>query len=203
MGLAGNTLPPAMLHELPTSSPEMLSTETARLPRGARFPRRPSFAQQLSQILLIGVLAAASYLIISHFLVESVRVVGESMNPTLHHAQRYLLNRWVFHLRPPHPGEIVVIRDPLDNGLSVKRIVGVAGDKILIKDGHVYLNDHLLKEPYLPTGTPTFSGTYVPTQEFMCEKDQYLVLGDNRNNSLDSRAYGPIARQAILGLIVQ
>jgi signal peptidase I len=192
-----------MLHELPTSNPEMLPTDTASLPRPAHFPRRSSFVQQLSQILLIGVLAAASYLIISHFLVESVRVVGESMNPTLHNAQRYLLNRWVFYLRPPHPGEIVVIRDPLDKGLSVKRIVGVAGDKVLIKDGHVYLNNRLLKETYLPTGTPTYSGTYHPEQEFTCAKDQYVVFGDNRNNSVDSRAYGPITRQAILGLIVQ
>lgn len=192
-----------MLHELPTSSPEMLSTGSASLPHSGRFPRRPSVVQQLSQVFVIFLLAAASYLIISHFLVESVRVVGESMNPNLHNAQRYLLNRWVLYLRPPHPGEIVVIRDPLDNGLSVKRVVGVAGDRICIKGGHVYLNDQLLKEPYLPAGIPTFPGTYFPEQKFTCAKDQFFVLGDNRNNSVDSRAYGPIARSAILGLIMQ
>jgi signal peptidase I len=165
--------------------------------------RQPSFAQQLSQVLLIGVLALASYFLISHFLVESVRVVGESMHPTLENAQRYLLNRWVLYLRAPHRGEIVVIRDPLDNGLSVKRVVAVSGDLIQIKDGKISLNGKLLREPYLQPGTPTFAGPYLEEQHFQCAQDQFFVLGDNRNNSIDSRAYGPIQRRAVLGLIVR
>src|SRR4051794_25422118 len=103
-----------MLHELPTSSPEILSPEHAQLARRAQPGGRAPLAHQISQLLMVCLLAVASYLVISHFLVESVRVVGDSMNPTLHNAQRYLLNRWVLYLRTPHRGEIVVIRDPLD-----------------------------------------------------------------------------------------
>jgi len=192
-----------MPHELPMTGPESLSGEHSPLPQTVLLGRQPSLAQQLSQVLLIGALTLASYFLISHFLVESVRVVGESMHPTLENAQRYLLNRWVLYLRAPHRGEIVVIRDPLDNGLSVKRVVAVAGDQILIKDGRISVNGTPLREPYLQQGTPTFAGPYLEEQEFHCAPDQFFVLGDNRNNSVDSRAYGPIPRRAILGLIVR
>src|SRR5262249_27135029 len=140
---SGNNSRTAMPHELPMPGPESLSRETSPLPQAVLLRRQPTFAQQLSQVLLIGVLTLASYFLISHFLVESVRVVGESMHPTLENAQRYLLNRWVLYLRAPHRGEIVVIRDPLDNGLSVKRVVAVAGDLIQIKDGRLSVNGKL------------------------------------------------------------
>ncbi len=192
-----------MPYEMPMSGPESISGNPPALHESSVILRRPSFVQQLWQLLLIAVLGVASYYFVSHFLVESVRVVGESMNPTLENAHRYLLNRWVLHVRAPHRGEIVVIRDPLDNGLSVKRVVAVGGDKVRLKNGKIYLNGEQPNEPYLAAGTPTFAGPYFEEQEFACGPDQYLVLGDNRNNSVDSRAYGPIGRRAILGLIVR
>jgi signal peptidase I len=85
----------------------------------------------------------------------------------------------------------------------VKRVVALAGDTVHIKDGKISVNGTLLKEPYLQPGTPTFAGPYLDEQELQCTTDQYFVLGDNRNNSVDSRAYGPIQRRAILGLIVR
>jgi len=191
-----------MPYEMHMPGQESISDQPVTLPPGATVVRRVSFAQQLSQFVLITVLAVTSYYLISHYLVESVRVVGESMNPTLANAHRYLLNRWVLHVRPPHRGEIVVIRDPLDNGLSVKRIVAIAGDQVRLKSGKIYLNGRQPNEPYLSAGTPTFAGPYLEEQEFQCGPDEFFVLGDNRNNSVDSRTYGPIARRAILGLIV-
>ncbi|HVV74222.1 MAG TPA: signal peptidase I [Verrucomicrobiae bacterium] len=181
---------------------ESFSGTTSVLAPATFTPRRPSLAQQVLQFALICLLATASYFLISHFLVESVRVVGESMHPTLENAHRYLLNRWVLLLRAPHRGEIVVIRDPMDNGLSVKRVVAVAGDHVRLRDGRLYINDQQPSEPYLEAGTPTFPGPYFEEQQFQCGPNEYFVLGDNRNNSVDSRAYGPVARRAILGLIV-
>ncbi len=191
-----------MPHEMPMSGPESISNAPATLPQALPEFRRPSFYQQFSQGALVAALALASYLAISHFVVESVRVVGESMNPTLVNAHRYLLNRWVLYVRAPRRGEIVVIRDPLDNGLSVKRIVAMSGDRVHLKGGKLYVNGRLLSEPYLEPGTPTFAGPYLEEQQFDCGPNQYFVLGDNRNNSVDSRAYGPVAGRAILGLIV-
>jgi len=146
--------------------------------------------------------AFTSYFLISHFLVQSVRVVGMSMVPTLQDSQFYLLNRWVLHFRPPQRSEIVVLRDPLDGGFAVKRVVGVAGDSIYLSNGYIYVNGAKLDEPYLDSGTLTFTSSDARTQLFTCRPGEYFVLGDNRGNSLDSRAYGPVSRRNILGLII-
>jgi signal peptidase I len=162
-----------------------------------------SLLRQLLQVLVVAGLAFGSYFIVSHFFVQSVTVVGVSMAPTLADSQRYLLNRWVFHVRSPHSSDVVVIRDPMDNGYSVKRIVAVAGDSVWLREGNVYINGTRLAEPYLSPGTPTYASALSSDQVFQCAKNEFFVLGDNRNNSVDSRAYGPIPKQNILGLIIR
>ncbi|HTL58841.1 MAG TPA: signal peptidase I [Candidatus Limnocylindrales bacterium] len=159
--------------------------------------------QKFAQALAIVCLSIVCYFLISHFVVQSVRVVGESMHPTLENSQQYLLNHWVFYFRHPHRSEIVVIRDPTDRGLSVKRVIGLGGEQIFFKHGAVFINGKQLAEPYLQPGTLTFAGAYRHDQVFQCGNDEVFVLGDNRNNSLDGRAYGPIPRQSVLGLIVR
>jgi signal peptidase I len=149
------------------------------------------------------VLAAACYFFISHFLLQSVRVVGISMVPTLQDSQRYLLNRWVLFLRAPRRDDIVVLRDPSDHGYSVKRIVAVAGDSVRLENGHVYVNGQQLEEPYLAPGTSTFPSPTNERQTFTCSKNGFFVLGDNRPRSIDSRVYGPVPRGNILGLIIR
>ena len=163
----------------------------------------PRFIQQIYQCLSLVGLAVVSYLLISHFFLQSVTVVGVSMVPTLYDSQHYLLNRWVYHLHAPQRSDVVVIRDPLDNSFAVKRIVAVAGDSVYLKEGDVYVNGQKLNEPYLAPGTATFTYSQFKEQLFKCGKDQYFVLGDNRGNSVDSRTYGPVPRRNILGLIIR
>ncbi len=165
--------------------------------------RTPSFLRQICQCLALVALTLVSYFIISHFFLQSVTVVGLSMAPTLSDSQRYLLNRWVYYLRPPQASDVVVIRDPVDEGYAVKRVVAVSGDSVYLKDGNVYVNGQKLDEPYLPPGTPTFPYSQFKEQLFTCGKDQYFVMGDNRKNSADSRTYGPVSRRNVLGLIVR
>lgn len=178
------------------------------VPTGVLEKTRPnSSARRLllhyfDQGLLILALSICSYYLISHFVVQSVRVVGLSMAPTLSNSQICLLNRWVLHFRAPRAREVVVIRDPTDDGLSVKRIVAVPGDSVLVKKGTLFVNGKEVQEPYLPSGTPTFARPRVSEQAFNCHTGEYFVLGDNRNVSLDSRAYGPIPRENILGLVI-
>jgi signal peptidase I len=178
------------------------SPRSLPLARKARVDLR-SLLRQGFHFLAVLVLAAASYFLISHFLLQSVKVVGRSMVPTLHDSQHYLLNRWVYHLHAPQHSDVVVLRDPSDNGFSVKRIIATPGDSILLKDGSVYVNGRKLNEAYLAPGMPTFTDSKYRNELILCGKDQYFLLGDNRLNSIDSRAYGPVSRANILGPIIR
>jgi signal peptidase I len=167
-----------------------------------RNPRVKKAVQQLGLMVLIGLLSVACYFGISHFLLESVQVVGVSMVPTLQDSNHYLLNRWAFNHRQPRRGDVVVIRDPADHGYSVKRIVAVAGESVHFVNGKVFINGKELNEPYLSANMLTFTYSQAKEQFITCGKEQYFVMGDNRLASIDSRAYGPVLRQDILGLIV-
>ena len=159
--------------------------------------------KQLLQFTVVSSLAFVSYFVISHYVLQSVKVVGRSMVPTLYDSQHYLLNRWIYHFHAPRHSDIVVLRDPSDNGFSVKRVIATPGDSIYLRDGDVYVNGCKLKEGYLAPGTPTFTDSKYRDQLILCGKDQFFVLGDNRLNSIDSRVYGPVPRGNILGPIVQ
>jgi signal peptidase I len=167
--------------------------------------RRRLLRAGLRQLLACALIAGVSYGVfqfVTRYLLQSVQIVGASMSPTLHDSERYILNRWVYHVREPRPSDIVVLRDPSDDCYAVKRIVAKAGDSVYVKDGKLFVNGKLLEEPYLPPNTPTFPGPRYKEQFWVCGANQYFVLGDNRNNSADSRVYGTVPRQNILGVVV-
>ncbi len=160
-----------------------------------------TLCRQVLQCVAVVAAAAASYLFITHFIFRSADVVGTSMQPTLHNGEHCLLNLWILHLREPRRGDIVAFRDPQNHHYSVKRIIGVAGDSVFLRNGPLYLNGRKLVEPYLARRTPTYPDGRLREQHLRCGKDQYIVLGDNRTDSTDSRSYGPIPRNSILGLV--
>ena len=181
----------------PASGEAMLVPLTA-----APAKAKTSFRSQVTQCTLVALVALASYLIVSHFLLQSVQVVGVSMSPTLKNADHYFLNRGLFLVREPQPQDIVVIRDPTDESYAVKRIIAREGDSVYLKGGHVYVNGQQLSEPYLSPKTPTFPLGRQLELSVHCGKGQFFLLGDNRGNSADSRIYGPVPRQNILGAII-
>jgi signal peptidase I len=186
-----------IVREHPVFEPE-LQPEIHRPAPGLR--RR--ILRHLFQLAFVALLGAGSYWFFSQYVLQSVEVVGASMLPTLHNEDHYLLNKWTYFVRDPEPNDIVVIRNPDDGKYSVKRIVACAGDSVLLKNGKVYVNGRVLDEPYLEPGTLTFaSGTKNGEVWTICGKDHYFVLGDNRKNSEDSRAYGPILRRNIVGAV--
>ena len=158
--------------------------------------------KQIFGCVVVAALAFGSFQFITHYVMQSVQVVGASMSPTLHDSERYVLNRWVYRVREPQLKDIVVLRDPVDGGYAVKRIVARQGDTVHLKGGQIFVNDKLLEEPYLPAGTQTFPNPNYLEQFVVCGAGKYFVLGDNRNNSADSRIYGAVPRQNILGLVV-
>jgi signal peptidase I len=162
----------------------------------------PTLGRQLVHCLCAAVIAVGSYFVASHYLFQKVVVEGNSMKPTLHHADAFMLNRVEYLFRKPQSGDIVVIRDPEVGGLSIKRVVAVEGQSVELSGGRVYVNGSKLPEGYLPRGTMTFSYHQKDHERFECGNDQYFLLGDNRGESADSRVYGPVPRQNILGVVV-
>ena len=147
-------------------------------------------------------LSAFTYFVVSRYVITAVVIEGKSMVPTLHDGDRFLLNRWAYQFRKPQRGDLVVIRDPGHSDFAVKRIVGVPLDSLEIKDGQVYLNGRVLPEPYLSQDTQTFTPEKV--NKFMVVgRNRYFVLGDNRCVSEDSRFYGAIRKDQIVGMIKQ
>jgi signal peptidase I len=157
--------------------------------------------KQCGQCLVVAAAAYGCFQFSSHYVFQAVQVDGISMSPTLADTDRYLLNRWVYHVREPRIEEVVVLRDPRDDVYLVKRVVAKPGDRVYLKGGSIFVNGELLKEPYLPVGTLTFGDSRYREQFHICGVNQYFVLGDNRNRSADSRIFGAVPQQCIVGLI--
>ena len=177
----------------------------ATLPRASgRKNDRPvsmRIAMHIVGFTCVAVLAFGCFQLSQRYLVQSVQVTGVSMSPTLADSNWYLLNRLVYHFRKPKPMDIVVLRDPEDQCYAVKRIVAKPGDSVYVKEGKIFVNGCLLREPYLEPGTKTFPNPGYSAVFLICGENQYFVLGDNRNNSADSRIYGAVSQQSILGKV--
>ena len=138
-------------------------------------------------------------LIIRTFVVELYLVDGPSMRPTLQSAERLVVNKFIYRFREPERGEILVFQYPRDPRRDfIKRVIAVPGDTIEIRDGQVYVNSQLMNEPYILSRT---RGDY-PLSEV--PKGHIFVMGDNRNNSRDSRfaGIGEQDRENILGRVL-
>lgn len=127
------------------------------------------------------------------------KVEGDSMLPTLATGQYVLLTPCRHSWDRLSRGAIVVLKHPMrHDDIYIKRIVGLPNEDILLKDGLVYLNGSRLNETYARL-SPTEEGQ--EQWEWWTGPDEYFVMGDNRGASQDSRAFGPVNQQSILGLV--
>jgi signal peptidase I len=126
---------------------------------------------------------------------QSTKVISSSMVPTLQVGQYLLVNKLAYRIGDISRGDIAVFRSPQDPELIlIKRVIGLPGEEIYIVDGQVLVNGQPLAEPYL--AAPMGRAAWGP---FVLGPDEYLMLGDNRDNSNDSRYFGPVSRSAIIG----
>ena len=169
--------------------------------------------------------AVAIVLAIKAWVVNPYRIPSSSMEPTLHCAlpaqgceastsDRVLANRFIYHFRSPRRGEIVVFKTPPlarqecgSEGTFVKRLIGLPGEEWELKDGFVYINRRRLVESYIKPGRrdrQNMALIDIPPRKFTrIPKDHYLMMGDNRNSSCDSRVFGPVPLAAIRGQVVE
>lgn len=135
-------------------------------------------------------------------------VVGSSMEPSFYTGERILVEKVTKYVTPFKRGDVVVLHPPGDDNIDyVKRIVGIPGDVVKIVECKVYVKSgdqsFLYEESYLKDGVCTMGGTKIKEgRSFKIEDEDYLVMGDNREKSMDSRAFGLVSRDRILGRVV-
>ena len=157
-------------------------TSTAGRAAKRRRARKRAVRREVWQWLLTIALTAVLALGIRTFVFELVRVEGPSMEPTLQSGDMLLVTKFDYILSSPQRGDVVVCRYPNRDGTFIKRIVGLPGDTVMIKSGRTYVNDELLEESFVSYPADT---DYGPV---LVGDGQYLVMGDNRAVSHDSRA---------------
>ena len=161
--------------------PEMTSVATP--------PRRSHLLREIVETVL---LTAAIFLIVNAA-TGRFRIEGQSMEPNLHDGEYVLIDKISYHLHSPERGDVVVFVPPNNERDFIKRVIGIPGDTVEVRDGRVWVNGKALDEPYL--NQPIRGGPQV----YPVGPGQYFVMGDNRNNSSDSRSFGAIAESAIVG----
>jgi signal peptidase I len=163
------------------------------------------------------VVAVGAVLAIKAWVVNPYRIPSPSMEPTLHCSEqpgclsnfsdRVLANRFIYHFRDPERGDVVVFETPPEarqlcgaGGTFVKRLVGLPGETIDARKGEVFINDRRLDESYLPPNEQkrTDADPQIPFP-LKLGPDQYFFMGDNRTQSCDSRRWGPVPRDNLIG----
>src|SRR5579884_1395038 len=158
---------------------------------------RTHIIEFIQTLVVFAAIGTAVYL----FIAQPHKVSGSSMYPNFKNNDYIITNKIGYDFEKPQRGQVIVFKNPKDLSQDfIKRIIGLPGEKVKIQDGHVFINDQQLPEPYLPDGLQTMAGAFAQEgQEIDIPPDNYFVLGDNRPASSDSREWGFVTRQEIIG----
>lgn len=156
------------------------------------------------EVVKLGVFAIVTIFLVRYFLFKPFYVKGASMEPNFFDKEYLIIDELSFRLREPQRGEIIVFHYPGDRSeYFLKRIIGLPGERVKIKDGEVIIyNDKnpeglTLKENYLPLGLQN-----KPDVNYNLDNNHYFVMGDNRNSSFDSRYFGPVDKKELVGRVI-
>lgn len=174
---------------------------TSALPRRSTRNRGPSAAARRRRLssrpVLVLLVAVVSVLLVRAYVVEPIRIPSASMSPTLRPGEHVAAEKVSMHVRAWQRGDIVVLTSPADGELLIKRIVGVGGDTVGLRDGRLFVNGDRVNEPYTdPDAIDSvyYGPVHVPDGEV-------LVMGDNRGDSVDSRSFGTVPESNIEGRV--
>ena len=164
--------------------------------RPAGNPARKKGGGPLEFVIILAISFALVFGVVRPFIVEAFVIPSESMVPTLMIGDRVLANKFIYDFTEPDRGDIVVFRT-VEGGNEnlIKRVIGLPGDRVEGRNGAIYINGERLKEPYVNKQLPdtsTFGPTTVP-------ENSYFMMGDNRINSQDSRFFGSVPEDNLVG----
>ena len=174
-----------MSHELlpPAESPPQPTVVTAEGPS-----RRSHVVREIVETVLLTVVI----FLVVNTATGRFRIEGQSMEPNLHDGEYVLIDKISYRLHLPERGDVVVLTRPNDRDF-IKRLIGLPGDTVEVRSGRVIVNGAVLDEPYLN------QPMHMDMPPRQVESGRYFVMGDNRNNSSDSRSFGSIAAADIVG----
>jgi signal peptidase I len=168
----------------------------------SRSQRKRSSTRNLVEWVVVIIGAVLVAILIKTFVVQAFRIPSESMTPTLEVGDRVMVNKLSYDAHDLNRGDVVVFHRPpgLPSGPNdpqdlIKRVIGLPGDTVVAKDGSMYVNGKRLEEPYLPDTAKTYN----LDDPVEIPEGQVWVMGDNRTNSEDSRVFGPIDSDTIVG----
>jgi len=177
----------------PTDDEQVNAVAAGAAGRPSYTPRLTARLAPLRELLEFGLLLLGIYTLVNLATARAI-VEGESMQPNFYTDQLIVVNRLVYYFNAPTRGDVIVLHDPEDPSQDfIKRLIGLPGEEVAIRAGRVYINGSLLDEPYIQAFCSVCDGTWE------LDADHYFVLGDNRPNSHDSHAFGPIDRRLIVG----
>jgi signal peptidase I len=177
------------LRELASEAAPISESETLLRPR---IQRRSFLRELLDTLILIAAIYALVNLTTARFIVQ-----GPSMEPTFYTGQFLIVSRATYLFSQPQRGDIIVFHYPGNPDEDyIKRVIGVPGNTVEIRDLQVYVDGVRLDEPYI---NEVCEPSHCHDGIWPLNQNQYFVMGDNRNHSSDSRAFGPIGREFIVG----
>lgn len=158
-------------------------------------------------IIETAVFALSIFVLIYVFLAQPHQVSGRSMVPTFQNGEFLLTNKMAYRRGFPHRGDVIIFRAPSTAHCPtggacdfIKRIIGLPGETIGVRDGHMYIDGKLLPEPYIPDEFIIRGDAFLQDgTEYTLEEGEYFAMGDNRPGSSDSRAFGPVPLKNFIG----
>lgn len=152
-------------------------------------------------ILEVVVFAIAIFLFVYLLVLQPHKIKGASMEPNFPNGEYLLTDKLTYRFREPERGEVIVFEAPATDGEEfIKRIIGLPGESLSIREGKIFINGSRLVENYLSDTLQTNPGAFMKAgKEIIVPPDNFIVLGDNRPSSSDSRTWGYVSKDKITG----